>query len=89
MSQFRDLLSKLSPSALGDAIQKSQVYRSVFRVGVPDSDRKRMLVMLGNVFLHLHPVKVRKFGYPASLHLVHGRHHVLFCSWSKRSQACS
>jgi len=31
-------------------------------VGVPDSDRKRMLVMLGSVFLHLHPVKVRKSG---------------------------
>ncbi len=62
MSQFKELLSNLSPAKLGEAIQKSQVYRSVFRVGVPSSDRKRMLVMLGNVFLHLHPVKVRKSG---------------------------
>jgi hypothetical protein len=56
MSKFKDLLSKLSLSSLGETIQESQIYRSVFRVGVPSSDRKRMLVMLGNVFLHLHPV---------------------------------
>ena len=58
MSKFRDLLSKFSLSSLGKSIQESQVYRSVFRVGVPSSDRKRMLVMLGNVFLHLHPVRL-------------------------------
>src|SRR3954469_7563296 len=52
----------LSPDKVGEYIQDSQIYRSVFRVGVPDSDRKRMLVMLGSVFLHLHPVKVRKSG---------------------------
>ncbi len=62
MSQLKELLSNLSPTKMGEAIQKSQVYRSVFRIGVPSSDRKRMLVMLGNVFLHLHPVKVRKSG---------------------------
>ena len=52
----------MSPDAIGQYIQETQIYRSVFRVGVPDSDRKRMLVMLGSVFLHLHPVKVRKSG---------------------------
>src|SRR3954469_2506115 len=52
----------LSPDKVGEYIQESQIYRSVFRVGVPDSDRKRMLVMLGSVFLHLHPVKVQKSG---------------------------
>ena len=60
MSQLKELLSNLSLAQLGESIQKSQLYRSLFRVGVPTSDRKRMLVMLGNVFLHLHPVKVRK-----------------------------
>ena len=66
MANFKDRLKEtfkaLSPARVGEYIQESQVYRSIFRVGVPDSDRKRMLVMLGNVFLHLHPVKVRKSG---------------------------
>src|SRR5438876_6075522 len=59
-----NLLEKLknAPAEIGQYIQETQLYRSVFRVGVPDSDRKRMLVMLGSVFLHLHPVKVRKSG---------------------------
>src|SRR5262250_2561809 len=66
MANFADRLKEvfkaLSPVKVGEYIQESQVYRSIFRVGVPDSDRKRMLVMLGSVFLHLHPVKVRKSG---------------------------
>ena len=66
MANFTDRLKEtfkaLSPAKVGENIQESQIYRSIFRVGVPDSDRKRMLVMLGSVFLHLHPVKVRKSG---------------------------
>src|SRR5499433_2395914 len=60
--RLKEALKDLSPAKIGEKIQESQVYRSIFRVGVPDSDRKRMLVMLGSVFLHLHPVKVRKSG---------------------------
>jgi len=40
----------------------TQVWTSVFRHGRPDSDRNRVLVMLSNVFLHLHPVRIRKSG---------------------------
>jgi len=43
-------------------IVESQFKKSIFRVGIPNSDRKRVLVMLGNVFLHLHPTKVRTSG---------------------------
>src|SRR2546422_3107757 len=60
--RLSETLKNLSPAKLGEKIQESQIYRSVFRIGVSDSDRKRMLVMLGSVFLHLHPVKVRKSG---------------------------
>src|SRR6058998_278398 len=60
--RLQEKFKALSPTRVGEYIQDSQIYRSVFRVGVPDSDRKRMLVMLGSVFLHLHPVKVRKSG---------------------------
>jgi quinol-cytochrome oxidoreductase complex cytochrome b subunit len=62
IDRLKETLKPLSPANIGETIQESQIYRSIFRVGVPDSDRKRMLVMLGSVFLHLHPVKVRKSG---------------------------
>src|SRR5258708_35858390 len=60
--RIKEAFKDLSTDKIGEYIEESQIYRSIFRVGVPDSDRKRMLVMLGSVFLHLHPVKVRKSG---------------------------
>src|SRR6188474_2126784 len=62
IQSIKDFFQSVSPAKIGQYIQETQLYRSVFRVGVPDTDRKRMLVMLGSVFLHLHPVKVRKSG---------------------------
>ena len=47
---------------LQKGITKSQVWKSIFRVGIPTDNRKRALAMLGNVVLHLHPVKVKKSG---------------------------
>src|SRR5207253_1932642 len=47
---------------LGESITKSQIWKSIFRHGMPDNPRNRMLTVLTNVFLHLHPVKVRKSG---------------------------
>jgi len=44
------------------AIVSSQFWKSIFRVGIPNTNRKRVLAMLGNVVLHLHPVKTRKSG---------------------------
>ena len=43
-------------------LTETQVWKSVFRHDRPDSDRNRVLVMLSNVFLHLHPVRIRKSG---------------------------
>ena len=43
-------------------LTETQVWTSVFRHGRPDTDRNRVLVMLSNVFLHLHPVRIRKSG---------------------------
>ena len=48
--------------ALQESIVESQIWRSLFRVGIPNTNRKRVLAMLGNVVLHLHPVKTRKSG---------------------------
>jgi len=45
-----------------DRISRTQVWKSIFRHGYPSSDRNRALVVLSNVFLHLHPVKTRTSG---------------------------
>src|SRR5438132_11516114 len=47
---------------LQKTVVETQVWRSIFRVGIPNTNRKRGLAMLGNVVLHLHPVKTRKSG---------------------------
>src|SRR5258707_12203573 len=49
-------------TALKDGIVNSQVWKSIFRVGVPNTNRKRVLAVLGSLILHLHPVKVRRSG---------------------------
>ncbi|MEQ8763150.1 MAG: cytochrome b N-terminal domain-containing protein [Planctomycetota bacterium] len=43
-------------------LTENQVWRSIFRHKLPSDDRNRVLVVLSNVFLHLHPTKVRKSG---------------------------
>ena len=43
-------------------LQATQIWRSIFRHGYPDTPRNRTLAVLSNVFLHLHPVKVRRSG---------------------------
>jgi quinol-cytochrome oxidoreductase complex cytochrome b subunit len=42
------------------AIKSSQIWRSIFRHGYPDTPLNQSLIMMGNVFLHLHPVKVSR-----------------------------
>ena len=46
-----------------DRIRSSQIWRSIFRHGIPKDARARSLVILSNVFLHLHPVKMRRSGF--------------------------
>ncbi len=46
-----------------DSIVNSQIWKSIFRHGDPGKDkRNQALVVLSNVFLHLHPVQARKSG---------------------------
>src|SRR5213078_1015139 len=52
--------------AVGDFIRNSQVWKSIFRHPAPRDRRNRVVVMLTNVFLHLHPVSVRKSGIALS-----------------------
>ncbi len=43
-----------------DYIVNSQVWKAVFRTGIPRTRRQRMMVVLNGVFLHLHPVRLPK-----------------------------
>jgi len=47
---------------LFQAVRETQLWRSIFRHGYPDTPRNRTLAVLSNTFLHLHPVKVRRSG---------------------------
>ncbi|NQT14899.1 MAG: cytochrome b N-terminal domain-containing protein, partial [Planctomycetes bacterium] len=46
--------------SLGDKIRNSQLYKSIFRHPAPVDRRNRVLVVLSNVILHLHPVAIKK-----------------------------
>ena len=41
-------------------ITESQVWTSIFRHGYDDTPRNRILMVSGNIWLHLHPSKVRR-----------------------------
>src|SRR5436309_3420708 len=43
-----------------DYITDTQLWKSIFRHGMPSTNRYRVLVVMSNVFLHLHPVMIRK-----------------------------
>ena len=49
-------------NSFNNYVRNSQLWTSVFRHGVPKDRRTRAMVILSNVFLHLHPVAVRKSG---------------------------
>src|SRR5580765_7918338 len=41
-------------------VEKTQLYKSIFRVKHDDKPRSRALGVLSNVFLHLHPAKINR-----------------------------
>ena len=55
-----------SPEAVKKAIAEGQIWKSIFRHGYPDTPRNRIMAVLSNVFLHLHPVKARHSGVKMS-----------------------
>jgi quinol-cytochrome oxidoreductase complex cytochrome b subunit len=48
--------------ALMRGVTGSQIWKSIFRHGYPDTPRNRVLAIMTNVFLHLHPAKVKRHG---------------------------
>jgi len=53
-------------SRLGDMIRESQIWKSIFRHPAPVDRRNRIVVMLTNFFLHLHPVSIKEQGIALS-----------------------
>src|SRR6186713_105327 len=51
---------------LGEIIRESQIWKSIFRHPAPVDRRNRVVVMLTNFFLHLHPVSIKKQGIALS-----------------------
>jgi len=47
-------------SRLNSYISKTQLWRSVFRHGRPRDRQTRALVVLNNLFLHIHPASIRR-----------------------------
>src|SRR6201988_4377799 len=52
--------------AIVEKITETQVWKSISRHPMPKDRRNRVVVMLTNFFLHLHPVSVRKQGIALS-----------------------
>ena len=52
--------------SVGDYIRESQIWKSIFRHPAPYDRRNRVVVMLTNFFLHLHPVSIKQQGIALS-----------------------
>src|SRR3972149_4232161 len=52
---------KLIPDLI-KKITDNEIWKSVFRHGYADTPRNRVLQIISNVWLHLHPAKVREHG---------------------------
>src|SRR5437868_7221422 len=53
-------------ATLNEIIRESQIWKSIFRHPIPTDRRNRIVVMLTNFFLHLHPVSLKKQGIALS-----------------------
>ncbi|MBU0717556.1 MAG: cytochrome b N-terminal domain-containing protein [Planctomycetes bacterium] len=53
-------------SRLSNWLRRRQIWRSIFRQGLPRDDPSRAAVIASNVFLHVHPAAMRKSGFALS-----------------------
>ena len=58
--EMRPFLEDLSRGSIRRALTENRVFRSMFRTGIPTTPRQQALIMFNNVFLHLHPVRIRR-----------------------------
>lgn len=48
-------------AGIGDRIRSSQIWQSVVRHGLPRDHRGRALAVVSNLFLHIHPIDMRRY----------------------------
>jgi quinol-cytochrome oxidoreductase complex cytochrome b subunit len=60
MNELRPLLDDLREGNYRRALTENRVFRAWFRAGYPSTPRQQALIMFNNVFLHLHPVRIRR-----------------------------
>ena len=60
--------------SLGEKIRNSQIFKSIFRHPAPSDRRNRVAVVLSNLILHVHPVRIQKhalrFGFTWGMGLI-------------------
>src|SRR5687767_14131838 len=60
MQEMRPFLDDLRQGNFRRALTENRVFKSIFRTGYPSTPRNQALIMFNNVFLHLHPVRIRR-----------------------------
>jgi len=60
MQDMRPFLDDLRQGNFRRALTENRVFKSIFRTGYPSTPRNQALIMFNNVFLHLHPVRIRR-----------------------------
>jgi quinol-cytochrome oxidoreductase complex cytochrome b subunit len=48
-------------NTIADRVTSSSLWRAIVRHGYPDTQRNQALIIASNVFLHLHPVKIKRY----------------------------
>src|ERR687887_70513 len=61
-------MAKLSLKALQDTAVESKIWKSIFRHGYTMNRRNRLLAITNNVFYHILPTKVTKYGMRMRFH---------------------
>src|SRR5262245_733024 len=60
MQEMKPFLDDLREGNFRRALTENRVFKSIFRTGYPSTPRNQALIMFNNVFLHLHPVRIRR-----------------------------
>src|ERR1051325_3042804 len=60
MEGFSLFLDDLRRGQWRRALTENRIFRAWFRTGYPSTPRQQALIMFNNVFLHLHPVRIRR-----------------------------
>jgi len=60
LNELRPFVDDLAHGNIRRALTENRVFKAWFRTGYPSTPRQQALIMFNNVFLHLHPVRIRR-----------------------------